>query len=404
MNVFRHISDLSTLIVLLLLTACSQQEEVLDPDPTPVPGEKSSAVTFSTTLSETEEVQTRGYEALAKDFQVWGFKKLSNAMEQVVFNNYTVRYVPNSAYTSEDNTNDYTYLADAGQEMKYWDHSSGDYHFWGYTSSPTSGATYDAAEKLLTIPWSLHVGDPLHADYIYFSKLHERNPVHNDVVRLEFMRPFAKVRIQFYTSVELFKDDYINLSDILFAPLAGEVGKVDKIYNQGKVYVKYPAVEHCLGGAKENIYIDKADLSDPQDDLPFMDVQLSGTEQLGVSSNTAVTAPIDDDSEDFTFDLGNMPGGGSLRASTRAGEKPGRKYYYYPLPMSPYNPAFRLSVCVDGNDEPVTADVPAQYMQWQANHSYTYIFKILEGGVLFVDAKVEEWQSGGATSDKWTNW
>lgn len=60
---------------------------------------------------------------------------------------------------------------------------------------------------------------------------------------------------------------------------------------------------------------------------------------------------------------------------------------------------------VDGDDELKTAIVPSVYMHWKPNYQYTYIFKILEGGLIFVDAKVEEgWKSGGTGSDKWTNW
>lgn len=366
-------------------------------------------IAFASVAAE-EEAITRAATPLARDFVVYGYKNVGGS-EQVVFDGYAVKYQAGSANTSEDNSHGYYYVH-GDQTIKYWDFSASEYHFWGvYRATPDRATFSGEHHNVLTIPAvPLRVGEPAPDDDVLYSSLVDRNPVSTDVVQLRFKRPYAKLRIQFYTSIPLEADDQIELTGIRFAPDPEAVDpQMNKVYGQGDVLVTYPLVtDGCTGDAHESVTVDNLD--QPQRALLFDDVTLTAT--LGITSNTAVTAPID---EDEGFRLDDMPGASLMPASsrageetseTRAGEVPGRKYYYYPLPTDELhqNPAFTLTVSVD--DEVKSAVVPANFMQWKTNFLYTYIFKITEAGkeLEFIDVKIDPWKFGGSQEEEWRNW
>lgn len=366
-------------------------------------------IAFATGLAEEEVVSRAGTTPMTKDFHVYGYKNV-DGNELVVFKNYNVRYLPGSANTSEDNTHGYYYVG-GNQTIKYWDYSASEYHFFGYYALRDDQAELSPTPNpnTLTFHMQMRVGDaPSFEDDLLYSELTVRQPVSSDAVLLTFKRPYAKVRIQFFTN-EPIKDplDNVYITNISFAPDPDAI--VNKVYAKGDMVITYPKVtDDCTGSAKESFVLQN--LSEPQDALLFDDVTLTST--LGISSNTAVTAPIDD-SEGFR--LGNMSGS-SLKApqrkapgssSTRAGEQPGRNYFYYPLPMGDKNPAFIMTANVDDDIDatPRTAIVPANFMQWKPNFLYTYIFKITAGGKIeFYDVLIEPWKYHGYQDVEWRNW
>lgn len=335
-------------------------------------------IAFASVAAEQEAV-TRAT-TLGRDFIVYGYKGMADGSNQTVFDGYTVRYSQGSANTSADNTHDYYYVG-GSQTMKYWDFAATEYHFWGVYAKDHDPAlaTFTGDEhNVLTISGvPLRVGEPDPADDVLFSALYERRPVSTDVVQLSFKRPYAKLRVMFYTSETIENEsDNIELTQITFAPdQSATTPLVNRVYGQGDVVVTYPLPsDNCSGDAKESIAV--ASLSSPADNLPFEDVTLTPT--AGISSNTAVTAAVDN----------------------TGGE------YYYPLPMGELNPAFTMTVCINGDTEQKTAVVPAVYMRWQANYLYTYIFKITEAGkkIEFYDVKIDPWKYGGSQEDEWRNW
>lgn len=353
-------------------------------------------IAFASVTADQESVTRAKATTLGKDFIVFG-NKYAGGSKQTVFDGYTVRYLAGSAHTSQDNTHSYYYVFD-DQTLKYWDFAASEYHFWGVWRATSDRATF-AGDELTIHDVPLRVGEPAPEDDVLFSSLVVRYPVSTDVVLFRFKRPYAQLRIQFYTSEPLKDADVINLTGITFAPDPEATGpQVRVVYGKGDVIVTYPgSIDGCAGNGNETVKV--AHLSSPQDALPFKGIQL--TASAGTSSNNAVTAPIDDSDG---FQLGDMPGSPLKAPATRAGEQPGRKYYYYPLPMGELNPAFILKVSVD--DEVKTAVVPAAYMHWKPNHCYTYIFKITEAGkkMDFYDVKIDPWLYGGSQKEEWKNW
>lgn len=346
------------LFLTLLMTSCGKQEVVT---------EWTVPIEVMSLASDADQVQSRvGSDPLNRDFVLYATKW--NGMEEKVFNGYTIWYASGSAGTSSENSHDYSYVG-SGQTIKYWDFGASSYHFWGVSADDPDTYSFSADGKTLTLP-ELQAGGLAPADNLFFSQLYERTPVSSDVVPLTFMRPHAMLRLQFYTNDTMTPGDEISLEQIKFCPdPEAEAPYVNSVYGQGTVTVTYPGASAECGSHRETIEV--SELSSPQEGLEFRSAVLTSTQ--GISSNNAATALTTEGTE-----------------------------YYYLLPMGEKNPSFTLSLLMDG--ELMTSHVPAAYMHWQPNHSYTYLFKILEGGLIFVDAKAEAWKAGGSGSDTWTNW
>lgn len=381
-SLVRHILPL-----MLTLTACGSgnEDEILstlpkpEPAPTPVPSpvppkQDNYPIAFSSTQAETQNVSTRAASPLKRSFVVYSYKYAGG--EQKVFDGYTVDYREGSANTATDNTHGYYYVgAKDNQAVKYWDFSASEYHFWGLSqvASSASPASFSSDGKILTIPGiSLRQGDELPADDILFSSLYIRQPISKEVVRLEFLRPYCQLSVLFYTDLTFDAKDKIELSKIEFTPVS-EADKATSVFTQGTVSITYPSADGTSPCTATESFSTTVDETNTQPKLSFQNVTL--TKDHGTSLTNAQLA-----------------------------KTASEKKYYFPLPMGDKNPSFKLTVSVDEDDELQSAVVPATYMNWKPNYSYTYVFKILEGGVIFVDAIIDDWKEGGSGSVIWPNW
>ena len=372
-----------------VITASCVKEDpngIIQPDPevTPKPDpkpEQQAAVSFSSIMQEEISstrtgANTRAQEGLKKDFVVYGYKTMTDNSSPIVFDGYNVTYNANSSGTSEDNSHNYSYVGGTSingfsQEIKYWDYSATEYRYWGYVKNDDKISPSDNG-KTLTIT-GLQLGTTEQTDYFISSLRVVPTADFGKVVQLEFIRPYAKVRVMFYSGEKLEDDDTIELSKITFGP-----SDESKIPAQGTVKVVYPLDK----SAKAETYT-------------VTDVEASRKSCFDYSATAEAPLKLDKDHcSTSTAIAANPTGTGS------SGE------YYYVLPVSTgaTPPSYTLSVSVDGDDELRTAVIPATFMNWKANYSYTYIFKILEGGLIFVDAKVEDWKPGGTGNDEWRNW
>lgn len=328
-----------------------------------------------------QEVISRAGSAtpLERDFTVYGYKTVNN-IPQLVFDRYSVKYT-GSANTSEDNTHSYSYVQ-GGQTIKYWDFGASEYHFWGATKVPKDPKDFsdlsfsDNGDTLTIAGLKLSTSEPTGVPL--YTQLYHRAPVSREVVQLMFKRPYAQLRVQFYTTDVIPEGEVNNIpiTKISFRPDPSAVSPlVNKIYAQGGLQISYPfPSSSCPGEAQESVEV--IDLTNGSDSLSFADIALTHTQ--GISSNTAVTAP--------------PAGGGTC---------------YYLLPMGTMNPAFFIRARIDDDDELKEAYVPAAFMQWKPNTCYTYIFKITEAGkrITLDDVLIDPWKYGGSQEEEpWTNW
>lgn len=351
------------LICLISLTACSSGGDVAGDEPSPTPvnppipePQTETAITFSSGLAN-EEAVTRadGLETVTETFKVWAYKNMSYqdgsySVLQTVINGYTVNWVQNTALTTESNTDDWEYVNQqpenkTEQTIKYWDWSAKAYRFFGWApGNPGEGITPQKPQETqktqgtqytLTFSGLNARTEGSIAAAPYFSKLWFSNGNPDDYpnrrfgypVKLEFLKPFARVRYLF-----TFADGLTLTDSDLKEPLFHPTDDQKSIAVQGTVTITYP-----LTG--------------------------SGTEYTWDSSpesSSSGNAYLDRDQE-----LGT------------------RGNWYTVLPMKNQG-TYTLSVVVVGG-KPQTTVVPAEYMTWAPGHQYTYIFKILEGGEVVLD-------------------
>lgn len=338
------------LLAVVALASCSGEEDLRQE-------EMFVPINFVSETAETEAV-TRANTNLGRDFVVYGYKKI-NDTEQPVFNGYSVTYSANSAGTSTSNTHNYEYVH-GDQTIKYWDFGASEYSFWAYTGAKTA---FNADGTTLTInDLALTTTEPDVTGKM-FSSLYHRSPVTTNVVQLQFLRPYAKVRVMFYTSEELTGSDQIKLTGISFG------GGENSISKNGCMTITYPK----SGSTTETVTV--TGISSTIDALSFDDATLD--KDHGTASNNAVLA---------------VPTGGT------------DWYYAIPLSTAASAQSFTMQVSIDGNSK--TATVPADYMHWNPNTAYTYIFKITEAGkkIEFYDVKIDPWEYGGSQEEEWKNW
>lgn len=311
-----------------------------------------------TSIDQEELTITRASQPVARDFTLWGYKSFGKpATEtQTVFKQYTVRYLASSAGLSMDNSNNYSYVDETlNQDIKFWDFNASEYNFWGYT-----GGNYNESSNTLTISdLTQSLTEPAVTDKM-FSALYHREPVTNQVVQLQFMRPYAKVRVMFFCSDAIDDGDRVEIGESAFGPES-----TNQLVTRGTLKVTYPK-----SGNKSETYETVSTATGAS--LNFKSVNL--THHIGTTSDKAALA---------------VPTGGTD--------------YYYVIPNK-YNCSFTLSTTVDG--EVKTAIVPAELMQWLPNYTYTYLFKITESGkkMDFYDVMIEPWKYGGSQKEEWKNW
>ena len=361
---------LISLMGLMLLLASCKGEMTLQPD-VPVPNDLVP-ISFSGVESETEETTraTRAATALeesATTFQVWAYKNMRfddpNYVElQTVMPGYTVNWGANTAATTTSNTDDWEYVGISDQTIKYWDFGAAAYKFFGATGYTSHGANVGNTAYEITIAADcspIRDGEGTDAQKIaanmnatpFYTHLWFSTGNAGDYpdkqfgkpVQLEFLKPFARVRFLFNYS---YVTEGIKIRSKSFKPTDGSA-----IARKGTVTISYP-----LTGA--------------------------------------------DTRESFTSTPATGEGNGALTAMTEEyvpDGGPTKEIWYYVLPRTSQG-SYTMSVWMNSDVPPSeatkTAVVPAEYMRWLPNYSYTYIFKILEeGGVEIEDvqAAVTPW-------------
>lgn len=361
------------------LQSCAEKEEMNDILPTP---ESQSAISFGGDIADVPETTTRADQPLKNGFIVYGFKTLADGQTSSVIKAYQVYYAEASAGSSADNTQGYYYVdPEHSQYIKYWDFGASQYRYWGYVKNTDKITPSDDGTALAVTGLTLGITEP--SGYLLSSLKLVNKDAYGEVVQLRFVHPYAKVRVMVYSGTNLEEDDFIELSNLSFGPNVSS----PEIINNATVKVSYP----LTGTDAESYGIITESTTTTRTQFSYQGFADSSSGSYKVlkltsancSSNSALVAYPEE-------------------ATTASSEN--EFYYVLPTGTGVTAPDFKFQVCIDGDVEPKTAIVPSAYMHWKPNYQYTYIFKVLEGGLLFVDANVTKWESGGSTSDQWTNW
>lgn len=333
----------------ILLTGCSHDAgDELGGGGIITPPQPETAIVFTGDMLE-EKTVTRAdaLEEYYTSFNVWGYKNNTYASNsytdyETVMYGYTVNYTSGSDNSSTSNSNGWEYVDQqtegaTKQSIKYWDPDAKAYRFFGCTG--TIGTDVTVTEDMTSDPKSVTLACEVNAareqtllySKLWFSTGSQDYPdkQFGKAVKLEFQKPVVKVRFLYKLSDET---GMFLLEDQNFAPTTE--GKT--IATAGIFNVTYP---------------------------------LTGTATAETWSVGTTTASIEGFTEDY-YEIGENE---DVAESILAGQKK----WYTVLPATNQGP-YELSVKI--NEEPRSAIVPAEYMEWKPGYQYTYVFKITDSG------------------------
>lgn len=317
-----------TVILLLLLAASCTNDTAESSDFGPVPISFGSDVASETVL--TRAGGSCKLEDVADCFVVTGYKNGTNGLEDVM-TNYNVRYVTGKAGSSVTNTSGWEYVGQGtDQVVKYWDYSATDYRFVAYVSE--SGLTMEKVNNSIQLTiaglplievaengnMSLTDGTAVsESDLPMVSRLWKGTPLKEEPVRLEFIKPYAKLCIEIVRS-----DDFApqNITDIKLTGLDGEIPNT--------LVMNYPLTGNGGIGYTSGTYVTDA--------LSYADVDASELTNAGVS------CPV-------------YP-----------------QYLLCPDPENTSDYVFTLTC----NEETKRCTIPAAKMKLEPGYSYRFIFKL----------------------------
>lgn len=412
------------LIALAALVSCSSDDFV--GDQTLRESNENAAISFNLNVPSVTRADATGATAaehLSNQFIVWGEKNEINAGEtganvgtaagttgregHLVFKNYLVDWVNNSAYTTTSNTKGWEYVGlkfnddeaspkttsytshihdnsgEGEQTIKYWDYGASSYTFTAVSALPADiTAGYVNITKKTTGTnvydkgYTVELTADSHLDNLYFS---ERQPITTSAntdrtqtntyggnVTFRFHNVVSKVRVAMYETIpgytvtinkfsvdndgddpafsEMTDDVPTNFAANLKNYTSGIAGTVNVTYVASGTNQNYPIVSFTPTGGGT----------------------MENVLTLGTGLKAGIT--IGETATGATYDKAE-------KAYTRV----------YPNEVNQQNLKLKLSYTLTApntgetiviNDK--TAVIPSQYLQWKSGYAYTYLFKITD--------------------------
>ncbi len=401
----KKILTLATAIV--ALASCSSDDMALNNSATSqYPEAADNAIVFGSTKGSTTRSDITGVDAanlLGKKFVVSGYKGPdSKTTSDLVFDNYLVTYLENTAKTTASNSTNWEYVGvtpikhatDHGitsQKVKYWDYSKEQYDFiaWStgtktaiFTGTPADGEvlvsaiTATAATAPATGLADVYTFQGKAADlsqcYIADLVTVKKAQYGDNPVQFRFRQLGTKVRIAIYETIPGYSvkdvqfysaaasNDASAAAAKLFTTTTGD------IYSEGTYTVYFPTIDNT------------ANADNNQAHVTFN----GGTATQATLINWgAMNYTIAEEGEKST---GKVFLGRTSATASYAGDA-ATNYYITFLPNeSGTNLNLRVNYTlesIDGSGEKIyvkgaTAQVPSIYTCWKPGFAYTYIFKI----------------------------
>lgn len=378
-----------------LLAGCAS-DALVTPEVPVAPLAEAEAIGFgSIARAKTRVSHEESAALLGNRFHVFGSKTKGTDVSPV-FDNYLVEYTASSAGSTATNTHDWEYAGKvskkgAVQGVKYWDFSAERFDFVA-----AAGLAADELIKNTTDGMRVNVTDVDAMTSIYVADRITATPTaqaattatpatsaYKDVVQFQFRRLGAQMRIGFYETVPGYA-----VKDLVFyyigAPSGShEVGVGAAFPESGKYTVTYDdatnAAEATFAGASNKLAFTntfgKLDYtySFTQEGIaskPYLD-------QSGKCAATPVKAFLGTSSTNATYGKGTYTIDGT--PGVTSAYKPILPYEHNTMKMQ-IRVDYTL-IALDGSGDSIHVrdawvSVPANYLKWKPNYSYTYLFKI----------------------------
>ena len=381
-------------VAILLMASCSEGNYVGDKNLVNQE-EGSRAIAFGAGSRAITRGDLYGASAAAKlgsKFVVYGTKHVSAEdktaeNDAVIFNNFQVKWIENTAGTTASNSSDWGYVGlqayDAtptSQGVKFWDYSATNGHtFYAFSSTDISYPKNETNDKVLVSKvtsdetslynkgYSVTVKNGANLQNLYFS---DRVPVdktgYDKTVSFTFRNIGTLVRFGFYETIP------------------GYSVKIDKFYiddDAEAVVTTFPAMNVAK---TDGFYAALQNVKRSSDQTLNVTYYASGEK----ANRPKVSNPTG--GYDYYFKLGDGTGlintalGTSSSAPTWTDGTTGSYSLVFPFEDNSNPLLLKLDFTMyadDGSPDVIHVRgarvvVPAQYMKWKDNFAYTYIFKI----------------------------
>ena len=418
-----------TALAALALASCTSEEYLGDSSPTfGNEAENDGSIKFgfdmqNVTRAGGDIAGSAAAEKLGNFFYVIGTKGsegTNNPSETLVFDNYSVKFVANTAGTTASNTANWEYvgvtdanhvkLSPNAQTIKYWDYSTAQYDFHAFSTGTKDAVTGKTTGTIganeINVTKSLYgaglAGGATAYTFIVPNAECLENLYVTDItpvkkadggygkdVQLKFKNLGAKLRIALYETVPgysvqagsvMFYADVTTPTD----PDAGGyvaptttgtlISTADKgLPLKGTIEVSFPNVG---SGNSSNANYNKASVNVTADESAPANYEFKKTFGT-IPTSEMVIAQANETA-------GQLYLGRNLTEASFVGNA-NNDFYQLTFPVDDSHPlTLRVDytlISTDGSNETITvhgakAVVPSTYTKWQPNYAYTYIFKI----------------------------
>ena len=407
--------SIQALAALALLASCSS-DDFIGGNGTPTQPTTSNAISFEGGTGKITRASQTGADAaglLSEQFVVYGNKTVKeegNEKTQTVYNRYNVDWVNNTTQ-SETNVHGWEYVGkgsnekDNPQTIKYWDYSATQYNFVAWSikgaNTVTTGETSTTADPLKVEVKQLEDNKEYTEGYILTGKaedlakcyiadrvtaknkigeegqdpkINNRRINYKEAVQFNFRKLETKVRIGLYETIPGY-----SVKDVKFyqsAETAASPETTPTLYAADKKIPNMDAkgtIEVTFGKGTSDGDFNKAMVKWTKD------AKDSNADQSFISLN-ALNLINGEKKEDASGSTTNIYLGRTANQASLPTD------YTSVIPAEVGVLTLKVDytlVSTDGSGETInvkgaTAQVPAQYTNWQPNYAYTYLFKITD--------------------------
>jgi len=397
-------------IAIMTMASCSDNDYVGDKAALSA-GAESGAISFNLNVPSITRSDKTGSDAatdLNNQFIVWGEKNETDGAAatagNLVFKNYLVDWVDNSAYTTTSNTKGWEYVGlkfDDGtaspatttystyispnsgtdeQTIKYWDFAASTYTFTAVSALPadiTAGnVTITKTQTGTTVydkGYSVALTASADLDKLYFA---ERNNIvtssntdrtqanqYGGNVTFRFHNMASKVRVAMYETVPGYSVtiNKFSVDNDGANPTFGEM--------TDDVTTNFAAnLQNCAEGTAGTMTVKYIADAGATQNHPTVSFDGTKAKVLALGTNLAASKVLTTSASGATYDKTDKSYTSVFPNETNTQNLKLKVSYTLTAPVT--------GETIVVSDK--TAEVPAQYLQWKPGYAYTYIFKITD--------------------------
>ena len=395
-------------IAITALASCTSNDFVGDQEVLNSSG--NGAISFNlSTAAVTRATGGDAATALGDYFLIYGEKKESSEAiysdGNLVFPNYTVKYVANSANSTTSNSKNWEYvnitplsttnvkieagandvMAPSEQTIKYWDYSASTYTFTAVSaksSDITDGKVTvqknaEGASTVYDKGYTITLKEGADASKLFFADRNvvtkstntDRNTAgYGGYVQMTFRNLLSQIRVGMYETIPGYQVDVVKFYyDNSADPATSSMTTSDATNNFYANLVHQKATGFTSDITLTVTYKNNSSSAENQPTVAVSGGNATNYLTLGTNIANPADTYLGEDANHVIFDQST-----ANTYTTVFPQESNTHDLKLKVDYTLYNSITKETIGVTG----ATAVIPAEYLQWKANYKYTYIFKI----------------------------